>query len=109
MLGITSPVLHSAVNDAKTLMQIFQHSPCKDILSQNILMKNTFTLQVINQYLSSKMPITIGDLYKLCLTVSSAERLMLLIGTHTREKTALNKSSVNKICSYYYDLKSTTY
>ena len=102
VLGNTMPVLHSAFNDAKTLMQIFQHSPYKNILSQNVM--KTFTIQSINQYLSSKMPITIDNLYKLCANVSSTEQLWLLLSKHTRENTAVNKSTVKKICSYYLSL-----
>ena len=98
------PVFHSAFNDAKTLMLIFQQSPYKNILSQNMM--NTFSINSINQYVCSKMPISIDDLYKLCLDASSVEYLMLLLCKYTHENTALKKSIVNKICHYYFKQKN---
>ena len=92
--------LHSAYNDAVTLKNIFTHEPYKNILLQNLT--NTYTIQKIQQYVNSKMPVTIADLYNHRTHVSSSDHLSLLLWKHVREKTALNKSNVKKIAVYYY-------
>ena len=100
VLGDRMLALHSAYNDAVNLKNIFSDDPYKDILMRNLT--NTYDLQTIHQHVNSKMPITIDDLYTHGANVSSPDRLSLLLSKHVREKTALNKSNVNKIASYYY-------
>ena len=104
VIGHTTMQLHDSHKDAKTLMQVFRHEPYRSILMRNIN-NNTYDVNSIYEYLYAKMPISIDDMYKLATQAESPHQLALLLSTHVREKTALNKSTVAKIAFYYLYFK----
>lgn len=105
VLGEPPGRLHSAFHDATTLKNIYQETAHKNILSQNITNNiNTHTLESLRTHVTSKMPLTIEEICKMKYSVSSPQRLSLLLTQHMRNKTALKKKTVNKISSYYYYL-----
>ena len=98
--------LHNSYNDAKTLMQVFEHEPYRSILMHNINNKiNTYNVNSIQEYLNVKMPMSIDTMYKLSTRAKSPHQLALLLSTHVREKTALNDKSLPNIAFYYLCFK----
>ena len=93
--------IHSAVNDAIMLKNIFQYHPYRKILLKN--MNNTSNINTITWHLNGKMPISIADIYNRYQNVLSLHHLVLLLSTHIRnQKSSLNATTVEKIALYFY-------
>ena len=91
---------HSAVEDAKALMNVFtKQYPYKEIIKQTQLV---YLANGILQILEEKLPVSINELHSIVSATYCIEHLIQKLEQYVYRKSALNRKQLVKVSLYAY-------
>ena len=94
----TNRKTHSAIQDVYLLRNVV-----RKYIPYNDLTRHSQTLERILQYMESKMPLSITELYKIAHHTESILALETTLSTYKNEKTALKEKQIRKIANKYFN------